>query len=202
MFQGLRRFVHLVLVASLLVGVYGALEEYSLRRYLRGFSDAVVPLTASPEQKVEAILSWMRFGPARKADVPDDFLANRDPQDTLNYGQLLQVCGTATNAFINLATSSGLQARRLLLVTPDGGAKHVVAEVRIDGRWVVADPSLRILFRSVSGLPVTREQLKDLSVLREVTREIPGYPANFTYEGTAHVHLSRIPLLGSTCGGS
>jgi putative ABC transport system permease protein len=37
---------------------------------------------------------------------------DRDPTDTLNYDSLLRVCGTATNAFINLAVSGGLPARR------------------------------------------------------------------------------------------
>ena len=51
-------------------------------------------------------------------------LSARDPQDTLNYHQLLEVCGSATNAFLNLSRSTGLQARRLLLLTPE---KFVVA---------------------------------------------------------------------------
>jgi hypothetical protein len=196
LFRGVWRVVQAVLIVSLLAAFFGAIDEYSLRRYLRGFSDAVVPLTATPEQRVEAILTWMRSGPARRSDTPDDFLANRDPQDTLNYGQLLQVCGTATNAFLNLALSSGLPARRLLLIGSDRGAKHVVAEVRIDSRWVIADPSLRILFRDTAGHTVTRQQLQDPAILREVTRNIPAYPPEYTYDKTSHVHLSRIPVVG------
>jgi hypothetical protein len=195
-FRGLWRLTQAVLVISLLAAILGAINEYSLRRYLRGFSDAVVPLTAAPEQKVEAILTWMRAGPARRPNTPDEFMANRDPQDTLNYGQLLQVCGTATNAFLNLAASGGIPARRLLLIGPDRGAKHVVAEVRINGRWVVADPSLRILFRDAAGHTVTRQQLQDPAVLHFVTRGIPEYPASYTYDKTSHIHLSRIPVVG------
>ena len=190
------RLTQVLLVGCLLVAVYGTFDEYSLRRYLAGFSDAVVPLPASPEQKVEAILAWMRAGPARRPNVPDDFLANRDPQDTLNYGQLLRVCGTATNAFVNLAASGGLHARRLLLLDATRQVKHVVAEVRLGERWVVVDPSLRTLFRDRLGRPVTREQLANPAMLQEVTRNVPDYPADFTYESTAHVHLSRIPVVG------
>ena len=36
-----------------------------------------------------------------------DSLDGRNPEDTLNYRQFLEVCGTATNAFVNLAESSG-----------------------------------------------------------------------------------------------
>jgi hypothetical protein len=37
-------------------------REYSVRRYLDGFSDAIVPNILAAEQKVDAILSWMRVG--------------------------------------------------------------------------------------------------------------------------------------------
>src|SRR6201999_2634275 len=97
----------------------------------------------NPEQKVEAILNWMVHGPARHTHVDQSGLALRNPEDTLNFQQLLQVCGTATNAFVNIADSSGLQARRLLLLDDNGSSKHVVVEVLIDDRWVVADPSYR-----------------------------------------------------------
>lgn len=195
-FRAFWRFVRLVLVVSLLLVVYGCFTEYSLRRYLRGFSDAVVPLTATPEQKIEAILAWMRAGPARMQNLPDDFLSNRNPQDTLNYGKLLQVCGTGTNAFINLALSSGLQARRLLLLAPDRHARHVVAEVHLDGRWIVVDPTFRTMFRDAAGHPLTRDQLRDPAMLAEATRNLPAYLPEYTYESTAHVHLSKIPLVG------
>ncbi len=194
--RGFWRFVRLVLAVSLLLVVYGCFTEYSLRRYLRGFSDAVVPLTATPEQKVEAILAWMRAGPARKGDLPDDFLSNRNPQDTLNYGRLLQVCGTGTNAFINLALSSGLQARRLLLLDSNRQTKHVVTEVRLDGRWVVVDTTVRAILRDASGRPLTRQELQSPATLREAVRDFPAYPPEYTYERTAHVHLSTIPVVG------
>src|SRR5579863_7550659 len=110
---------------------YSSTWEYSVRQYLRGFSDALIPAASSPELRVEAILSWMRSGPQRPVASNPDGLSKRDPETTLNYKQLLSVCGTATNAFLNLARSSGLTARRLLLLTPDRTTKHVVAEVQI-----------------------------------------------------------------------
>jgi hypothetical protein len=196
LYLALWRLVRIVLVVSLLFVVYGGFTEYSLRKYLRGFSDAVVPLTATPEEKIEAILNWMRLGPARKEDLPDDFLSNRNPQDTLNYGRLLSVCGTATNAFMNLALSSGLQARRLLLLSPDRHTVHVVAEVYLDGRWIVVDPTFRTVLRDSSGHPLTREQLRDPNLLALATRGLPNYLPEYNYQTTAHVHLASIPLLG------
>ena len=185
-----------LLAASVLLLLVVVVWEYSTRRYLKGFADAVVPLSASPDQKVEAILNWMERGPARRPGAVTESLALRDPNETLNYRQLLRVCGTATNAFINLAVSSGLPARRLLLLGPDRRSKHVLAEVRLDGRWVVVDPAYHALFRDEQGRFVARQELMDPRVWREATERIPGYPADYTFERTAHVRLARMPLVG------
>ena len=113
------RGVNLLLVAVLVSSVYAGIREYSVRRYLDGFSDAIVPNAMPEEQKLQAILDWMRAEPSRAIATDPDTLAKRDPEMTLTYRQLLNVCGTATNAFLNLVRSSDLRARRLLLLTPD-----------------------------------------------------------------------------------
>jgi len=183
-----------VLVVSLLALMYGAVWEYSTTSYLKGFSDAIVPSSGTPEAKVKAILEWMQHGPERRSETPSSPMALRDPEDTLNYRGLLDVCGSATNAFVNLAGSSGLRSRRLLLLGPDQQTKHVVAEVLMDGRWVVVDPTYRFIFRDAQGQPLTRQQLKDPAVFREAIQAVPGYPQEYTYERAVHVHLSRIPF--------
>src|SRR5690242_18225636 len=127
---------NLLIVSFVLLTLYGAVWEYSTREYLRGFSDAIVPFASSPEQKVEAILNWMNNVPARNQFLPVEDANTRDPVDNLNYATLLRICGNATNAFVNLADASDLDVRRLLLLSPEGNANHVVAEVRISGRWV------------------------------------------------------------------
>src|SRR5262249_58896972 len=121
--------------------------EWWARRSREGFSDAIVPANVPPERRVEAILGWMQKGPARSELPVPTGLAMRNPQNTLNYEQLLAVCGTATNAFLNLARSSDLEARRLLLLTPERNTKHVVAEVRVNDRWIVVDPTYRSILR-------------------------------------------------------
>ena len=186
-------FLLLVAVAAL---VYSGGWEYSVRRYLDGFSDAIVPDSEPAGQQVQAILDWMRRGPPRLVVSDPSALPGRDPETTLNYQQLLSVCGTATNAFLNLARSNGLSARRLLLLTPDGKAKHVVAEVLIDGRWVIADPAYRILLRDANGRLLTREDLRNPAALAEATSAVPNYPKDYTYEKFAHVRLSRLPMQG------
>jgi hypothetical protein len=187
---------NLLLVMALVAVTYSAGWEYSVRRYLAGFSDAIVANSEPAERQVEAILDWMRRGPPRMVAANPAVLDGRDPETTLNYRQLLSVCGTATNAFLNLARSSGLSTRRLLLLTPQREAKHVVAEVLIDGRWVIADPAYRILLRDAKGRLLTRQDLRDASRFAEATSVVPNYPSGYTYEKVAHVRLARLPLDG------
>jgi hypothetical protein len=197
LFAILRYMVNTLLLLSAVLLLVGVVWEYSTRQYLHGFGDAIVPNPASPEEKVEAILAWMEKGPVHRNPPPEESLiVQRDPRRNLNYSALLRVCGSATNAFINLATSSDLDARRLLLLDPNRNTKHVVAEVLVDGRWVVVDPMYRTLFRDARGRPLAREQLRDPAVLREATRKLSAYNPDYTYELTVHVRLGRIPVVG------
>ena len=195
-FRGVWWSANFLLLVALLGCVYSGGWEYSVRRYLDGFSDAIVPDSEPAEQQVQAILDWMRRGPPRLVVSDPSALPGRDPETTLNYQQLLSVCGTATNAFLNLARSNGLSARRLLLLTSEGKAKHVVAEVLIDRRWVVADPAYRILLRDANGRLLTREDLRNPAALAEATSAVPNYPKDYTYEKFAHVRLTRLPMQG------
>jgi hypothetical protein len=151
----------------------------------------------SPEQKIEAILDWMRSGPSRASTTNPDALARRDPENTLNYQQLLQVCGTATNAFLNVAKSAGLEARRLLLLDPQRRAKHVVTEVLVDNRWIIVDPAYRAILRDAHGRSLTRQELRSPEVFSEAIRTITGYPPEYDYGSVAHVRLARIPFIGT-----
>lgn len=188
--------VDLLLAFSVIAVVYGVGWEFSTRSYLKGFSDAIVPASGDPVQKIEAILQWMAHGPARRSVADPGGLEDRNPEDTLNIQQLLEVCGTATNAFVNLAQSSGLRARRLLLLDQRGQSKHVVVETLVGDRWVVVDPSWHLVFRLPDGRLLTQTEMKDPAVFRAATQSIPNYPSSYTYERTVHIRLRRIPLVG------
>ena len=188
---------NIFLAVSFALVLYSAGWEFSTRSYLKGFSDAIIPSSYDPEQKVEAILTWMQHGPARRTTQNPEAFDGRNPEDTLNYQQLLEVCGTATNAFVNLAQSTGLRARRLLLLDENKRSKHVVVETLIDNRWIIVDPAYHAIIRLPAGRPATREELRNPEVFREATLTIPNYPSLYTYEATAHVRLSRIPVVGA-----
>jgi len=190
--------VNLLLIAAIVMVLYSAGWEYSTRRYLKGFSDAIVPATSPADEKIDAILQWMAHGPARRGGGPP--LQDRDPTDTLNYEALLKVCGTATNAFINLVDAGGLVSRRLLLLDSSRMTKHVVAEVLADGRWIVVDPAYRVVLRGPGGKPLTREELLNPANFAMATRDIPRYDPAYTYDRVTHVRLGRLRLIGPLLG--
>jgi hypothetical protein len=169
--------VNVLLLVSLLALAHSVAWEYSVRRYLSGFSDAIVPAGATPEERVEAILSWMRVGPPRLEGSSPTGLAIRNPENTL-------------------ARSSDLQVRRLLLLTPDRNTKHVVAEVLLNGRWVVVDPTYRVILRNPAGEMVTLSELKNPQTFAEVIGKVPGYPTEYNYQNYAHVREARLPMQG------
>lgn len=197
LFQGINFSVNILLISSVLLMLFGLVWEYSTRWYLSGFSNAVLPYSSSPENKIAAILAWMEHGPARKTDFYSDDAEDRDPVDTLNYKELLTVCGTGTNAFVNLASASGIEARRLLLLDAQGmNTSHVVAEVHLDGRWVIVDPAFHTFLMDSSGHFLTKEELARPGVLQEATRNLAGYDPAYNYEHTAFIHFARLPIVG------
>jgi hypothetical protein len=184
------------LVLSLLCTLFTGIWEHSVRQYLKGFSDAIIPEDSSPRQKAEAILNWMSYGPPRREAPDTSVLSAHDPSDTLNYRQLLDVCGSATNAFLNLSRSSGLEARRLLLLSPDRTVKHVVAEVHLDGRWVIIDATYRVMMEDAQGKLLTRADLQDPRLFQEAIARVPGYIPIYSFERVAHVRVGAVPVLG------
>lgn len=195
-FRVIWRGVNLLLVAAMVSSIYAGVREYSVRRYLDGFSDAIVPNSLPEEQKLDAILDWMRAEPSRAVAANPDELSKRNPEMTLTYSQLLNVCGTATNAFLNLVRSSDLRARRLLLLTPDNNTKHVVAEVFIGGRWIIVDPTYRVILKDAAGHFLTRKDLQDPAIFEQAVSVVPKYPREYTYDHIAHVRLARLPYVG------
>ena len=195
-FRVIWRSVNLLLVAAMVSSIYAGVREYSVRRYLDGFSDAIVPNSLPEEQKLDAILGWMRAEPSRAVAANPDELSKRNPEMTLTYSQLLNVCGTATNAFLNLVRSSDLRARRLLLLTPDNNTKHVVAEVFIGGRWIIVDPTYRVILKDAAGHFLTRKDLQNPVIFEQAISVVPKYPREYNYDHFAHVRLARLPYLG------
>lgn len=187
-----------LLAVTLVATIWSGVSEFYIRQYLKGFSNAIVPQAASPQQKVEAILAWMSEGPPRLGADHSENLSPRDSEETVNYQHLLEVCGSATNAFLFLSRSAGLETRRLLLLTSEQTTKHVAAEVYLNGRWVIVDPSYRVLMKDARGNLLTRKELQNPETLREATSSLPDYRPEYTYERCAHLSLGALPFHGAS----
>jgi len=111
---------------SLLLLFWGSVTECTSRSYLQGFVDSVVPLAGTPQQKVEAIMAWMRNPPVR---LPSPLSAAaesyRDPVRNLSYTELLEDCGTSASVLIAAADRLGMKPRRRLLLDEQWGADCV-----------------------------------------------------------------------------
>jgi hypothetical protein len=185
-----------LVLATVVLFFYGVVWNYSTRRYLKGFADAIVPLDGSPEEKSEALLGWLREGPDRR-DAARAGDIQRDPVRILQDARLLKICGSASNAFVNLADATGLRTRRLLLLDASGGTTHVVVEVQWGDRWVVVDPSFRAVFRDKTGRALTKDDLRDPAIFGAATSRIPNYDPVYKFDHTAHIRLMRIPVVGT-----
>ena len=189
----------LFMVAGIALFAYSVTWSFATRRYLRGFADAIVPLNGSAQDKTEALLGWFRDEPKRNTfptSESDGLLHDRDPVNIVQNTYLLKVCGTATNAFMNLANAAGLKSRRLLLLDQTGSTKHVVAEVQWDDRWIVVNPQLGLIYKDQLGRALTKEELRNPQVFQDSISRMPGYDPAYTFEDTVHIHLSRIPVVG------
>jgi hypothetical protein len=199
-FRPLWRLVNASVILLALLLPLTAAWEFSTRQYLKGFAIGIVPPDGGSQGRVITIMSWIEDNSARKGATDTNLLTVRDPENTLNSGKLLSICGSATNAFVNLAGASGVPARRLLLLNPGGTANHVVAEVELNGHWYVVDPVFRIIPRGSSGQWLMASDLRDSATLASVTRNLPAYRSDYNYLRTAHLRFGRVPILGPLAG--
>lgn len=115
----------------------------------------------------------------------------------LEVKELLKICGSASWAFHRLCGVIGIPSRPLLLLDERGLTRHIVVEIRVGDRWIVVDPSLKILFRDPeSGKLLGKEQLRNPQIFQRVVQKIPNYPKEYSYERTTYLRLSRIPVIG------
>lgn len=185
----------MVVVAVVLL-VYGLVWNFSQRRYLKGLADAIIPLEGSSEERTEALLWWFRHEPQRLVLSIQGAENLRDPVIIVQNERLLKMCGSASNAFINLGDAVGLKTRRLLLLGPSGTAKHVVAEVQWGDRWVVVDPQLGRVFRDRSGRGLSKGELRDPEVFKDAISRMPSYLPDCTFDHAVHIRWERIPVVG------
>ena len=70
-------------------------------------------------------------------------------------------CDQNAHVFATLATLAGYPARMLFVYDASGNSPHTVAQVRVENRWVVADPWLGVLPVDPTGAPMTVEDMAE-----------------------------------------
>jgi hypothetical protein len=72
-----------------------------------------------------------------------------------------------------------------------------VAELNVDGRWVVADATYRVFLKDAKGNLLTREDPENPEIFQEATSGLPHYSPEYRFERVAHVRLAALPFQGA-----
>jgi hypothetical protein len=128
-----------------------ALDAYELVSGVQFFRRTAGRLTAGKSgdrEALEALMDWTHENVRPQYAAPgrlvsDTFL------DIVRRGW--GYCDQSAHVFATLAHFAGYDARLLFLRRADGVSPHTVAEVRVDGRWVVVDPWLGVMLVDRAG---------------------------------------------------
>ena len=138
------------------------------RKNLRNSVPADIKLMETDKDKYLALAKWVR-GETKKVES-EIVIAN--PYVNLKEMQAGKgaICGTMTHVFVASANSLGLPARYILLLRDlsyENYDTHAVAEVYIDGQWVVIDPTFNAYYtingKMASAIEIQRNALAPLN---------------------------------------
>jgi len=166
------------------------------------FVAGVVTPEMTPEQKMLALMSRVyRVVEDRSPIFAEDTLGGPVCLRTiwLHSGdtRLLQAneaCGSNAGIFVEACQQAGLPAR-VCQMTRENASVHILSEVQVDGKWVVADPTFNQVFRTPSG---------ELASHADVSADWPYYrhQADSGYEtggcmfqGVRYTNWSKVPVL-------
>ncbi len=121
------------------------------------------------------------------------------PLEVVRYGGF---CGNKSRLLLTFLRMDGIPSRLTYLFNEKGlddpkiGYKTYVTafvEVEIDGRWIVADPLLGVVFENAAGLPATTDELAEAPSL--ITQQAPPWytPGMFDYRDVRHFHWAKFP---------
>jgi hypothetical protein len=181
---------HRMFRVALLCTIGTGEREYSVRKYLSGFSNAVVPEAAASREKVEAVLAWMSNGPPRLE--ANEILSPHDPTDSPAtaggawkryecFPEPVAQCGTGDAAAVAAHTRTDCRAR---------GSRGAAR------RCIIVDPTYRVMLNDAQGNLLTRKDLHNPATFLEATSQIPKCLPEENYENYAQVRLSSVPLHG------
>lgn len=136
------------------------------------------------KDRLQALLDWTHenvrpqfAGPSRLVSGNFSTIVRR------GYGY----CDQDAHVFATLAFFAGYEVHLLFLFDANGSSPHTVAEVRVDGRWILADPWLGVLFLDHDGELAGTAELG-------TTAEIPQGYATLDFEVDRGLFLRGVPF--------
>jgi hypothetical protein len=117
--------------------------------------------------------------------------------DVLRWGSDYRgPCGSHTNVVIALLAARGIPSRPLFLCDAQQRVLHTVVEARIDGRWVVGDPTYGIVYRTRDARLATRDDIvADPARFAATVAGIAGYDPGYRFEQVARMNWRKFPPL-------
>jgi len=190
---------NLLLVLALAATFYAGVWEYSVRQYLKGVSTAIIPNSASQQQKLEIILARMSAKPALPAQEPGELNSLADLLENLKDEGLFEISDTNLDYFLNLSWSAGLQSRPLYLLSKENQITRSVAEVRLEGRWIIVDPDLHAIMKDAKGNLLSRNDLQhpETSAMGP-TNSLSGYLPERPYAKVTNLRIAASPHFESS----
>lgn len=103
-------------------------------------------------------------------------------------------CGSYTSVVGRLLSRAGYPIRILQMQCGQDPGCHILLETRLDGRWVVVDPSYNLLFSNADGTYASFEQLhRDFDVY---AAQLPrDYNPAYRYDDARRTNWDKIPVL-------
>jgi tetratricopeptide (TPR) repeat protein len=99
-------------------------------------------------EKVEALVAWTNQNVRPQYAAPTEVISD-------NFYNIARrgfgYCDQVNHVFATLATFAGYQSRLLFLRDEDGVSPHTVAEVFLDGRWIVVDAWIGAVLHDEDG---------------------------------------------------
>lgn len=108
----------------------------------------LVEAPSTDRERLTALMEWVHDNVRPQFAAPARLVAD-GTLDIVRRGY--GYCDQSAHVFATLAHFAGYDVHLLFLHTADGVSPHTVAEVRVDGRWVLVDPWLGFLFVDHAG---------------------------------------------------
>ncbi len=132
---------------------------------------AVAPASLPPDVRVKRLAIWA-FDHFLSKGIPlplqEDHFFNTARR---GYG----TCDQLAHVLATLYWSAGYPARLLMLRDAQGVSPHTVAQVLVNHRWVLVDPSFKVIFQDRQGRLLTVEDLSQFPNVLEAYRAKTGF---------------------------